>query len=391
VALLNPTVNGDIALLVSEEQNALIDNGEGLYQAGIPLFSEPPHLPLSVEADLLYPAGPPYDGPTFDWTGFKSYGGNYAQFGTFQTVPFTIKNAPSTFTLDTQHYATSSLEIDAAGNNGNLLTLIVGDSTGGEDFGPLHVEGYSTVHIVDNGAGDSSITPDFSVVGPSVGGIGPVHLVVSGSGSGFLDLGTAGSVYDVSTITDVGQRLFLGSTGAQTIDASNAPLLGMLAPVRYDGGFITVLGGTSNNQLQGSFAGDEHVNVFGNGTGVYYDAAGADNITGGPGGNDLILGDGGSDIITLPPSHSMIDSIGFGYDLLPAGGEILAITDGSDNAYPGYWGITRELTPPNRNSRPLRRCSRWRNLGRHDDYHRLSCRFRRRPAHLRHQGLEWSK
>src|SRR5713101_3209187 len=49
-ALLNPTLNGSLALLVSEEQNALIDNAEGLYKAGIPLISEPPHLALQGEA-----------------------------------------------------------------------------------------------------------------------------------------------------------------------------------------------------------------------------------------------------------------------------------------------------------------------------------------------------
>src|SRR6266851_9024493 len=52
-ALLNPTVNGTLALLVSEEQNALIDNAERLYKVGIALGAEPPHLPLLGEAILI--------------------------------------------------------------------------------------------------------------------------------------------------------------------------------------------------------------------------------------------------------------------------------------------------------------------------------------------------
>jgi hypothetical protein len=56
-ALLNPTVNGKLALLTYEVQNALFDNAEGLYKAGIPLGSEPPHLVLHGEAFLIPNAG----------------------------------------------------------------------------------------------------------------------------------------------------------------------------------------------------------------------------------------------------------------------------------------------------------------------------------------------
>jgi hypothetical protein len=62
VALVNPTVSGSLALVVSEEQNALIDNAEGLYKAGIALIAEPPHLPLQGEAFLI-----PSAGGTLDW------------------------------------------------------------------------------------------------------------------------------------------------------------------------------------------------------------------------------------------------------------------------------------------------------------------------------------
>jgi hypothetical protein len=346
-ALLNPTVNGDIALLVNAEQNALIDNAEGIYKVGIPLIAEPPHIPLSSEA-LRFDPNPPPSG-VFDWAQGVGPEFNYGLFAPpAQGAPLTITNTPSTFTLNTQHFATSGLQIDAAGNHGNLMTLIVGDSTAGENFGPVDIEGYSTVHIVANG-GDSFLAPPLIL--NSKTGL-PTHLVVSGSGSGLLNLGaslgaTEGPVavgVNGGTITDVGQQLFLGATDAEIVDASHAPVLGMLAPasmgtVGQTG--ITVLGGTSGNQLQGSLGGKISDVTFSNGTtGVYAQSVGADNITGGPGGNDLILGDGGADTIALPANHSMSDSVGFGYDVLPAGIDVLAITDGSNSAYPGFWGVT---------------------------------------------------
>jgi hypothetical protein len=354
-ALLNPTVNGTTALLVSAEQNALIDNAEGIYKAGLPLTSEAPHLGLQGGAFLIPDAGGAPFGPTIDWA--QSGAGNYAQFvAPAQSGSLTIKNAPGTFTLDTQHFATSSLEIDAGGNNGgngDLCTLIVGDSTAGEKFGSLTVEGYSTVNIVTNG-GDSSLNPYIDL---NFHSRQPAHLVVSGSGTQFLALGTSSQPFGFvetngGTITDLGQQLYLGDTDAATIDASNAPLLAMLSRALIEAAGqtgITVLGGTSNNQLQGSFGAfpSYHVGVFGNGTYyAYYDIVGADNITGGPGGNDLILGGGGPDTITLPPNHLLPDSIGFGYDLLPFGRENLIITDGADEAYPGSWGASAPTAIP---------------------------------------------
>jgi hypothetical protein len=291
-------------------------------------------------------------GDPIDWA--AQFGaGNYAQFvAPAQTGGLRIGNAPSFFTLDTQHFATKSLAINAAVDRednpiGNLCTLIVGDAIAGEDFGNVEVSGYSTVHIVDNGAGDSSLGPFFDVH-PDL--VGHTDLVVYGSGSGFLDLGNisasaieqnVSASVNGGTITDVGQRLFLGVTDAETIDASNAPLLAMLAPARLEtGAGVTVLGGTSNNQLQGSLGGGVSItHQSGMPAWAWASIVGADNITGGPGGNDLILGDGGPDTITLPPNHSMIDSVGFGYDLLPAAGNILAI-EVSDVAYPGSWGAT---------------------------------------------------
>src|ERR1700730_378842 len=87
-ALLNPTVNGTLAILVSEEQNALIDNAEGLYIAGRSLFRERAHVPLQGEALVIPPEG------TIDWASLVG-AGSYAQFNsTIQTGDLTIKNAP---------------------------------------------------------------------------------------------------------------------------------------------------------------------------------------------------------------------------------------------------------------------------------------------------------
>jgi hypothetical protein len=82
VALVNPTVNGSFALLLSEVQNALIDNAEGAYKAGIPLIAEPAHLPLQGEALLIPGAGGPPFGPTIDWAALPGTPAPYAQFTT---------------------------------------------------------------------------------------------------------------------------------------------------------------------------------------------------------------------------------------------------------------------------------------------------------------------
>jgi hypothetical protein len=332
-ALLNPTVNGTLALLVSEEQNALIDNAEGRYQPGIPLVLEPPHLPLQGEAFLIPDAGGFPFGPTLDWV--AQFGaGNYAQFvAPAQTGPLTIKNAPGTFTLNTQHYGTNDVRIDAADDgNGNLFTLILGDGTAGESLGNVINRGYPTVEIVvTKGSGADYI-----------GSIGPVSdLVISGSDSLGID------EVQALTITDHGVNLTIGGAlRAEKIDASNAPELNMRDPaVDPIGNGVTVLAGVhAGNTLQGSLGLSESTVIFSNGsTGVHFDFVGADNFTGGSGGGDIILGDGGADTITLP-DHSLGDNVVFGYDQRDPTNEVLAITDGSDVAYLGSWGAGATTT-----------------------------------------------
>jgi hypothetical protein len=107
VALVNPTVNGSFALLLSEVQNALIDNAEGAYKAGIPLIAEPAHLPLQGEALLIPGAGGPPFGPTIDWAALPGTPAPYAQFTTpAQVDNLDIDNTPGIFTLNTQHFGT---------------------------------------------------------------------------------------------------------------------------------------------------------------------------------------------------------------------------------------------------------------------------------------------
>jgi hypothetical protein len=67
-------------------------------------------------------------------------------------------NAPSAFTLDTQHYGSSFAsgeDVISAAGSGNLFTLILGDSTTTDSFGGVTIDGYPTVHIVANGPGGS--------------------------------------------------------------------------------------------------------------------------------------------------------------------------------------------------------------------------------------------
>jgi hypothetical protein len=194
-ALVNPTVNGSIALLVSEEQNALIDNAEGRYQSGIALIAEPPHLPLQGEALLIPEAGGGSFGPTIDWAQQLGVGslGNYAQFiAPAQTADLTIENTPSTFTLDTQHFGTKSIKLEERGN-GNLFTLILGDINASESLIDVSALGYSTVHIiVAKGPGPDSIQHI------SAGN----DLVISGSGSLRLGGGSARSTRERSPTTE---------------------------------------------------------------------------------------------------------------------------------------------------------------------------------------------
>jgi hypothetical protein len=328
-ALLNPTVNGTLALLVSEVQNALIDNAEGSYKTAIALLAEPPHRPLQGEAFLI-----PSAGGTLDWAALPGAPAPYAELiAPAQVADLNIKNAPGTFTLNTQHYGTNSVEIDVAGGgNGNLFTLILGDSAFSESLGSVITRGYPTVEIVvAEGSGGALIS----------GAIGPCRdLVISGSGP--LSIGAVEAV----TITDTGVALTIGATDADKIDASNAPFLHMKSPSIQIGptvGGVTVLGGIGagvGNILQGSVGPNQSTVTFSDGsTGVSL-GAGADNITGGTDGNDLILGDGGADTITLP-THSVSDALEFGKDLR---NDVLAITDGMDVAYPGSWGASVTAT-----------------------------------------------
>jgi hypothetical protein len=340
-ALVNPTANGTIALLVSEEQNALIDNAEGLYKAGIALIAEPPHLALQGEAFLISPSD-----STIDWA-VQVGAGNYAQFDAPRTSPdLTINNAPSTFTLNTQHYDTQAAIINAAGGHGNLFTLILGDSTAAETFDELTINGYLTTEIVVAGSGSKLGTKGIETdLGIESNG----NLVISGSGSLRLGkigpgLGSEGSLsVGAETITDNGIYLVIGAAAVRMIDASHAPGLVMTAPAGTleKAAGVTVLGGTEQgNLLQGSLGLSVNTVTFSNGsTGVVAtDYVGADNITAGTAGGDGIYGDGGADTITLPPSHSFLDTVVFGQDDTGVFGDILAITDGSDKAYLGSWG-----------------------------------------------------
>jgi hypothetical protein len=330
-ALLNPTFNGTIALLDSAVQNALIDNaeGQGLYQVGKPLIAEPPHIPLQGEAVEIPNAGGSPDGPTIDWAAqFGAY--NYAQFVAPKqsAINVTFNNAPSIFTLNTQHYGDADLEIKAAGGHGSLFTLILGDSSASDFLGTVIVEGYSTTEVVvAPGPG-----PDTVALASN-----STNAVISGSGSLNLDF------VEPATITDVGVSLTINSNldEARKIDASHAPLLVMTAPaVDVQPSGVTVFGGTGpGNILQGA-VGDEggFVITFSNSSpGLAFSQVQADNLTGGSSGGDSIFGDGGADTITLP-NHTLPDVVVFGEELYLQQAKTIAITDDTDRAYLGFWG-----------------------------------------------------
>jgi hypothetical protein len=84
--------------------------------------------------------------------------------------------------------------------------------------------------------------------------------------------------------------------------------------------------------------------IFSDGsTGGAFAQVGADHITGGSGGGDSIFGDGGPDVVTLP-NHSLPDAVTFGETKEGITTGVLAITDGKDMAYPGYWGVSTTPT-----------------------------------------------
>jgi hypothetical protein len=348
-ALLNPTVNGSLALLVSETQNALIDNAEGTYKAGIALLKEPPHLPLQGEAFLIASAG-----GTLDWATLPGAPAPYAELvAPAQVANLRIENAPDTFTLNTQHYATKDVRIEADNIDGSLFTLILGDGAASESFGLVSVDGYSTVNIVNLGNGPAAdILQTLDLSGPfmeAAADRSSSNLVISGSHAlvlgdivppaGDEGLPSAGTA---ETITDHGVALVLGAIATFKIDASDAPVLAMAAPaVLFDDTAtgVTVLGGTGPNLLQGSLGGLVSKVTFTNGTTGFAATGfvGADHITGGSAGGDAIFGDGGADVITLP-NHSSPDTVVFGQDTMGNKNDVLAITDGNDAAYLGSWG-----------------------------------------------------
>jgi hypothetical protein len=342
-ALLNPTVNGELALLGSEVQNTLIDNAEGSYQPGISLISESPHIPLQGEALLIANAS-----GSLDWA--KSGGGNYALFtAPPQSADFTIINAPDIFTLNTQHYATGNIEVDSASDNATVFTLIVGDSTAAANIGDLKVNEYATTEIiVVKGAGANFID------GIELDGVSPTLVI---AGTGLLNIVNDG--IRVQTIVDTGVALTLGDrVGSDSIDASNAPVLVMNANIEpfslpVGSGVttisgVTILGGTGpGNILHGSLFSSVTITFANDSTGESFGFVGADTFTGGSAGGDLIYGDAGADTITLP-NHVQTDTVVFGEELQETGIEqniVIAITDGSDVAYPGSWGAGATQTP----------------------------------------------
>jgi len=344
VALVNPRFNVTIALLDSEVQNALIDNAEGLYRANISLISEAPYDPLLGEAARTF-----HGSGTIDWTFFGN--SNYDQFVSALAGDFTIKNAPSTFTLNTGtfgdvHYI---VQIDPAVANADLLTLIVGDGNSAASLGKVFADGYSTVEVVAN-----------------VGGIGRIcdmtkGLEVSGdlviSGGAFLELGdiTPFSVIAQTITVNNSVALILGTAHTEKIDASNSNYLVMSTPVDSQGfsnptSGVIVIGSTSPfNILQGSLGPLSTVSFTNGSTGaVAGNYVGADHFVGGS-GQDTIYGDGGSDTINLPEDHTLPDKVVFGQDVILGNGhvvghDVFAITDGSDRAYLGSWGVGRSPT-----------------------------------------------
>jgi hypothetical protein len=334
-ALLNPTVNGTLALLASEVQNALIDNAEGLYTPNISLSSETPHTPFEGEAVGLSGKG------TFDWNGF----GNYAQFTGAQIGDIIINDTPSTFTLDTQNFGDghSTIQINPTLGNGDLFTLVVGHGTTfPEILGRVFADGYSTVEVVAVGGLDS-MSSGVEVTG---------NLVISGNGNLKLGDTTPFSVI-AQTITDSGTfvGLILGTTNAEKIDASTGGFLEMIAPADSSNG-LTVLGGAMEaNLLQGSLGPLSPIHFTNGSTGMVASTfVGHDNITGGIGGGDLIYPEGGQGSIILPSGHGG-DTVIFGEDQIGDPGansstnDILAITDGSDQAYLGSWAVGTTPTP----------------------------------------------
>jgi hypothetical protein len=187
-ALLNPSVNGTLTLLVSEEQNALIDNAEGLYQAGIALSAEPAHLALQGELIPIPDAGGGTLGSTINW---ELVGGE---------IP--------------------SPAADPAGTASGV-TVLGGTEPGNTLQGSLGtvVEVVAGVELVFADVGSDNITSNSAGGGDTIypdGGSDTVTLAANHTGSDTVVFGEFffGGINGAFAITDGMDRAYLGFWGA---------------------------------------------------------------------------------------------------------------------------------------------------------------------------------
>jgi hypothetical protein len=399
VALLNSTA-ANLQALVS---NALIDNAEGSYAAGVQIGALPAHqllqgegstpnvLDLTVNGDVTVDMAK--EPATIDTILYQPTASGSVTIND-QTNPLTV-NLQDT----TDH--TQTLSVGAVGPAPGLndsLTVVMGTPSNGDSIGAMNVMGDELFTLTALGPpGGLTDQTGLITLTPTLGG--NEHVTISGNsglGIGFSPelipqqgspptVGFEGAIADATagvlnvnnltiTITNTGETGFLPDSVPGTLlnfvsSAGPAPSIpystnAVLIDASTSGGLLMLAGDA--NFVPASSAGDV---ITGAANPVGVNGITAGNFLGGSIGNDIITSksitlpdfiftDGGADTITLAPGHTGADQVAFyavglvgaeggGSVVMPSVANAIAepVLDNLQFVNPGWWGVGAGDTP----------------------------------------------
>ena len=271
-----------------------------------------------------------------------------------------VTNAPAVFELDVGDTNINGFNFDVSGVGGSetTLTLVVNGAHAGANFASLN---YDTVDINTTASSNfftSSVTAvasagDTETINVSLAtgvsfNLGNVLVTPAMVGHDTLSLfgGTVSSIVDGTLNASGSGDLFVGVTNAAIIDYPGTGALLMFGPddaILYgttppagdnvaSNGVASILQGTLGTLSAVAAAGGDWTGVVGDDS--LTDAAGL----------SAFFGDGGADTITLGGGNN---SIQFGLIQIGTYGSFhgQAITDNTDAAYQGFWGIANGSGP----------------------------------------------
>ncbi len=283
-------------------------------------------LTTMVNFQKIVDVNPGSSGGVINWSNMGASATTLVYFGSVQSAPVTINNAPTGFTLDEEtNGSPQSITINGPNGTADTLNILLGSTTSANSSGGLTINKFETITITAQGGTDSVASiasSNVALLATATGG-GNETLILSGTQElDFNGAVTLSGGATAITITDTAPVHFNWLVTAATINAANSGGLQMNAYDIFTAGNTgpTITGAlTAPNQILGS--------------------NGNDTITGGSAG-DMIYTAGGADTITLgkPGSH---DEINFGDYSAPANGlnDAGAVMGTTDQANPGYWGL----------------------------------------------------